>query len=91
VKILKLSTTALLAVGLVACGNSISSSAKAIADNGGTAFSINAGGKFLGCSGEDSDGDGYVSCTMQPAVANGVTPPPVEILCGYKTAGCKLS
>lgn len=87
----KLAIIAALSAGLVACGNNISASAKAIADQGGQGFATNMGGKFLSCSGEDSDGDGYVSCTVQPAAVNGTPQPAVEILCGYKTAGCKLA
>jgi hypothetical protein len=89
----KLAIIAVLSAGLVACGsgNNISNSESAIANSGGKDFATNLGAKFLSCSGEDSDKDGYVSCTVQPAASGGVTPPPMEILCGYKTAGCKLA
>ncbi len=50
------------------------------------AYSINAGYTPFGCSGMDSDNDGYVSCDANDSVGN-----PVYLECAYNYlgSGCK--
>jgi hypothetical protein len=53
------------------------------AEAGARDFAERSGGKFISCSGEDSDKDGYVTCTVK--VDSGTQ----DILCSYKSRGCK--
>ncbi|TXM69604.1 hypothetical protein [Methylobacterium sp. WL120] len=83
-----------MALALGACKTELDSKQKDTANYGGLQFANSVGGKFLSCSGTDSDGDGYVSCTAQ--VPGGVENQGrrlemTEILCSYKgNAGCKI-
>ena len=53
------------------------------AEAGARDFAERSGGKFISCSGQDSEKDGYVTCTVQ--VDDGTK----DIACAYKTRGCK--
>lgn len=72
------------AVALVACKYSLQPQERDSAELGGLKYATAAGKKFIACSGEDSNSDGYVTCSMQDA--SGIT----EMLCSYKSPGCKL-
>jgi hypothetical protein len=61
-----------------------------IVNLGGREYAERARATLIGCSGHDSDEDGYVSCTIQPSTGAGAsTQSDQEILCGYRTRGCK--
>ena len=53
----------------------------------GMEYAGNSGSDFVGCSGLDSDGDGYVTCTMKNRTTSVVS----AMLCSYKgdAGGCK--
>jgi hypothetical protein len=53
------------------------------AEAGARDFAERSGGKFISCSGQDSDNDGYVTCTVQVDTGS------KDITCAYKTRGCK--
>ncbi len=53
------------------------------AEAGARDFAERSGGKFISCSGQDSEKDGYVTCTVQ------VEDSSKDISCAYKTRGCK--
>lgn len=53
------------------------------AEAGARDFAERSGGKFISCSGQDSDKDGYVTCTVQ------VDDRSNDIACAYKARGCK--
>ncbi len=72
---------------IAACGGpySLNSTEQAMAENGARQWAERTQAKFVGCSGQDSDNDNYVSCTVQNA--QNVQE---EVLCAYKgTVGCK--
>ena len=51
-------------------------------------YANSIGAKFSSCSGQDSDGDGYVTCGYIPPTAK-QGEPPRQILCSYSSPGCK--
>lgn len=53
------------------------------AEAGARDFAERSGGKFISCSGQDSDKDGYVTCTVQ------VDDRSQDIACAYQARGCK--
>jgi hypothetical protein len=53
------------------------------AEAGARDFAERSGGKFISCSGQDSEKDGYVTCTVQLDTHS------KDIACAYKTRGCK--
>lgn len=53
------------------------------AEAGARDFAERSGGKFISCSGQDSESDGYVTCTVQTDAGS------KDIACAYKTRGCK--
>ncbi len=53
------------------------------AEAGARDFAERSGGKYISCSGQDSDKDGYVTCTVK--VDDGTK----DVTCGYKSRGCK--
>jgi hypothetical protein len=78
---------ALLATAsLSACGSEyqLETQEQKMAEFGALKYASAEGGKFTSCSGQDSDGDSYVTCTIKDG--QNVT---VELLCSYKTEGCK--
>lgn len=56
------------------------------AEAGARDFAERSGGKYISCSGQDSDKDGYVTCTIQADADKKST---TDITCAYKTRGCK--
>jgi hypothetical protein len=57
---------------------------------GGREYAERTRAILIGCSGHDSDEDGYVSCTVQPSIGTGASAQSdQEILCGYRARGCK--
>lgn len=76
---------AIACVSLVGCGPyQLSPSEKDTTELGALKFATALGGTFVGCSGQDSDGDKYVTCTVKLPDAT-----IKEILCAYNSAGCK--
>ena len=53
------------------------------AEAGARDFAERSGGKFISCSGQDSEQDGYVTCTVQLDTTM------QDIVCAYKARGCK--
>jgi hypothetical protein len=53
------------------------------AEAGARDFAERSGGKFISCSGQDSEKDGYVTCTVQVGTRS------KDIACAYKARGCK--
>ncbi len=69
---------------ITACGkHDLTSDESLRAETGARDFAERATGKFISCSGEDSDRDGYVTCTIE------VNKTMQDIACAYKTRGCK--
>ena len=71
---------------LTSCGGSpyaLNEEESLKAEAGARDFAERSGGKFISCSGQDSEKDGYVSCTVQ------VDEGSKDIACAYKTRGCK--
>jgi len=57
------------------------------AELGARGFADRAASTYVGCSGRDSDNDGYVTCSI---MANAPPRATSEILCSYRgTPGCK--
>jgi hypothetical protein len=74
-----------LGVVLAACGeHELTPQEHDTAELGAVKYSQAAGGKFMSCSGMDSDGDYYVTCTIA-----GLSGAPEPLLCSYKSQGCK--
>jgi hypothetical protein len=71
---------------LAACGGptELTPQQRDIAEIGALKFSQAAGASFVGCSGQDSNNDSYVTCTMKKPTGD-----LVEALCSYKSQGCK--
>jgi predicted small lipoprotein YifL len=75
----------LAAFTLTACGPyTLTEVEKLRVDAGARDYADKSGGKFISCSGQDSDGDSYVTCTLQDKT--GAT---TAILCSYNQVGCK--
>lgn len=84
-KILLLSVLSIGVFALWACGPyQLSGSETSVTQNGARDYAERAGGKFLSCSGQDSDGDSYVTCTIQNKSGADEA-----LLCSYKAQGCK--
>lgn len=76
----------ILPLALVACDSSydLNETERGQTELGAREFAEKTNGKFVSCSGKDSDGDEYVTCTVtDPAGAT------KELLCGFKARGCK--
>lgn len=54
------------------------------AEAGARDFAERSGGKYISCSGQDSDKDGYVTCIVRLDNSS------QEITCAYKARGCKI-
>lgn len=84
---------AVLAIGLTltlaACKRELSAEERENARNGVLEYANNAGGKAGSCSGIDSDGDGYVTCSVTFPSFNGGRPEQKDLLCAYGSKGCK--
>jgi hypothetical protein len=77
---------ALASVALVACGD-LSPSDLQKAELAAMKFSVGMDATYLGCSGKDSDQDGYVTCSAQSKATLDIK----ELSCSYTGAGgCKL-
>jgi hypothetical protein len=77
-----------IAVALAACGGPIQLTAAQsnTTQLGALQYAQSDGGKFVSCSGQDSDRDGYVACTIKD-----VSGTDKAIVCSYEGApGCKL-
>jgi hypothetical protein len=73
-------------LALAACDNSydLTEAERAQTELGAREFADKTKGTFVSCSGRDSDGDKYVTCSVtDPAGAT------KELLCGFKARGCK--
>ena len=71
---------------LTSCGGSpyaLNEEESLKAEAGARDFAERSGGKFISCSGQDSEKDGYVTCTVQVEAQS------KDINCAYKTRGCK--
>ncbi|MCP4409695.1 MAG: hypothetical protein GY807_18500 [Gammaproteobacteria bacterium] len=53
------------------------------AEAGARDFAERSGGKYISCSGQDSEKDGYVTCSVDADAG------PKDIACAYKSRGCK--
>lgn len=51
-------------------------------------FAEPAGGTYVSCSGQDSDGDGYVTCSVSLKDASGKAVE-TDLACSYRSRGCK--
>lgn len=75
-------------VMLAACGPyQLSATERDTTELGALQYANSLSGKFVSCSGQDSDGDSYVTCTISDKDGK-----PQEILCSYGAgaAGCKM-
>lgn len=73
---------------LTACGDYSLQEVEALrADKAARAFAVSAGTTSIGCSGQDSNSDNYVTCTIKDGAGQ-----LIEITCSYSSAeaGCKL-
>ena len=73
-------------IALVACSGgpyALNEEESLKAEAGARDFAERSGGKFISCSGQDSERDGYVTCTVE------VDSTTKNIACTYKTRGCK--
>ena len=70
---------------LTSCGGpyALSEEETLKAEAGARDFAERSGGKFISCSGQDSEKDGYVTCMVQVDTSS------KDIACAYKTRGCK--
>lgn len=76
-----------LTAPLAACGPyQLSDAERMNAELGARDYADRAASDFVSVSGQDSDKDGYVTATIR-ARASGHAE--AEILCAYKTRGCK--
>lgn len=73
------------ALGIAACGAySLTTGESGIAQLGAMKYAQALGGTLLSCSGQDSDDDGYVTCTVKQS--DQIVK---ALLCSYKSEGCK--
>ena len=77
-----------LSVALVGCQYDLQEVEKLRVQNAAQSFASQADYTFLGCSGTDSDGDGYVTCTAKDPASSSIA----NLSCSYKSAGagCKF-
>jgi hypothetical protein len=83
---MQLSIAALM---LAACGPkpyNLTADEQSTAELGARDFADNLNAEFIGCSGQDSDGDDYVTCTVSRGSQM------QEIVCSYadNARGCKI-
>ena len=78
---------AALMTSLTACGPyHLTEQEKTVTDLGARETADRSQADFVGCSGQDSDKDGYVTCTIKDRVSPKAEH---ELLCSYKSRGCK--
>ena len=85
-------SVAILAIFLASCGAyQLSANESLLAEAGARDYAERSNAKFISCSGTDSDGDTYVTCTInESAVGTQATPAQdSSLLCSYKSRGCK--
>lgn len=76
-----------LTTSLAACGPyQLTEQEKTVTDLGARETADRSQADFVGCSGQDSDKDGYVTCTIKDRVSPKAEH---ELLCSYKSRGCK--
>jgi hypothetical protein len=89
----KLFTGAALAVAmlsLASCGAyTLNSSEQLLAEAGARDYAERTDGKFVTCSGQDSDGDQYVTCSVETKATSTNPKGQDDLLCSYKSRGCK--
>jgi hypothetical protein len=73
-------------IALAGCGGpyTLTPAERDTTELGAVKFSQAAGYTFVSCSGQDSDRDSYVTCTMKKPEGN-----MFEALCSYTGSGCK--
>lgn len=86
----KLLFLAVLSLGLAGCGDKgheLNSTEKNTAEIGARQFAERSKFEFISCSGSDSDGDGYVTCSIKDLKSSLMT----NLLCSYRNSsvGCK--
>lgn len=82
----KLALVVALTSTLAACGPySLDQNEKRTAETGGLRYSQAANLDFVSCSGQDSDRDGYVTCTAKDRKSQQMT----QLVCSYRSEGCK--
>lgn len=76
-----------LALGLAACGPyQLSAEERQTAELGARDRADRSQADYVGCSGQDSDKDGYVTCSTKSRIAPHAES---EMLCSYRSRGCK--
>ena len=78
-----LSATALL---MAACVVTLSQGQQQTAELGAVRYASASNADFVSCSGQDSNSDGYTTCTMKDRASQKLT----EMVCSYDAVGCKL-
>lgn len=74
-------------LALTACGPyQLSGDERERAELGARERAERSGSDYVGCSGQDSDKDGYVTCTIKDRASPKAEH---EIACAYKSRGCK--
>ena len=87
----KLGIAASLCLALAGCGESgpytLTQTEQATTENGAREYAERAGGKYLSCTGQDTDRVGYVTCGFKDAATGAVE----ELRCSYRNGakGCK--
>ena len=84
-----IAVAAAMTLTLAACGPyQLSESERQTAELGARDIAERSGADFVGCSGSDSDNDGYVTCTIKGKSAPNATS---DLLCSFKNGarGCK--
>lgn len=96
-KILTIGVIAGLAAGLAACSHTLNAKEQDTAKYGALQFANSLGGRFVSCSGVDTEGKGTVPCTVR--IPGGIQHfgrglDVAEIACAYKgnagNAGCHI-
>lgn len=76
-----------LTTSLAACGPyQLSEQERTTAELGAREIADRSQAEFVGCSGQDSDKDGYVTCTIKDRVSPKAEH---ELACAYQSRGCK--
>lgn len=90
-KTLAMASAVGLTLLLAGCKHELSSDERGVAEHGALMYANSTGAKFGSCSGLDSDGDGYVTCSVDyPPSQAGARSENREIVCSYGgSPGCK--
>lgn len=84
-KFLVLGAFGFMALGLAACQHALTSAESQAVELGAVKYAMAANATFVSCSGIDSDGDSYVTCTIKDTVTASIK----EVACSYDSPGCK--